>query len=183
MGRSRKIRVPCGFCGKSTEKTVGHSNYAGSKGRPLYCGYKCSNRARWLEQWLVCACCHKAFKLKVSGHGRKYCSQRCANSDLHEARYGRFIARWKAGQERGASGQGVSSHIKRYLFRKHESRCSKCGWAKCNKYTKRIPLEVHHKDGDWRNNAEHNLSLLCPNCHALTSTFRARNWGKGRGKV
>lgn len=29
-----------------------------------------------------------------------------------------------------------------------------------------IPLEVHHKNGDWQNNKRENLEALCPNCHA-----------------
>lgn len=38
-----------------------------------------------------------------------------------------------------------------------------------------IPLELHHVDGDRANNALGNLSLLCPNCHALTDNYRAKN--------
>jgi hypothetical protein len=38
-----------------------------------------------------------------------------------------------------------------------------------------IPMELHHIDGDKYNNAIANLLLLCPNCHALTDTYRARN--------
>ena len=38
-----------------------------------------------------------------------------------------------------------------------------------------IPLEVHHKDGDKNNNNLDNLQVLCPNCHALTSTYRGKN--------
>ncbi len=34
-------------------------------------------------------------------------------------------------------------------------------------------------DGDWRNNAAHNLTLLCPSCHSLTPTYRALNRGNG----
>lgn len=40
---------------------------------------------------------------------------------------------------------------------------------------KPIPLELEHKNG---NNSDHrieNLTLLCPNCHALTSTYRGKN--------
>ena len=36
---------------------------------------------------------------------------------------------------------------------------------------KRIPLEIHHIDGDCTNNKMENLQLLCPNCHSLTSNF------------
>lgn len=38
-----------------------------------------------------------------------------------------------------------------------------------------IPIELHHIDGDDSNNLLENLQLLCPNCHSLTETFRAKN--------
>jgi 5-methylcytosine-specific restriction endonuclease McrA len=38
-----------------------------------------------------------------------------------------------------------------------------------------IPLEVDHRDGDRLNNELSNLRLLCPNCHALTPTYRGKN--------
>lgn len=38
-----------------------------------------------------------------------------------------------------------------------------------------IPLEVHHIDGDKTHNTLDNLQILCPNCHALTSTYRGKN--------
>ena len=38
-----------------------------------------------------------------------------------------------------------------------------------------IPLELEHKDGCRGNNQRSNLEMLCPNCHALTSTWRGRN--------
>ena len=41
-----------------------------------------------------------------------------------------------------------------------------------------IPLELHHQDGNRRNNTLDNLTLLCPNCHALTDSYRGRNIGK-----
>ncbi|MBL1118879.1 HNH endonuclease [Streptomyces sp. 110] len=42
----------------------------------------------------------------------------------------------------------------------------------------RLPLEVDHIDGDWRNNRPTNLRLLCPNCHSATDSYRGR--GKRR---
>src|SRR5579862_6565739 len=49
-----------------------------------------------------------------------------------------------------------------------------------NPTTGRVPIEVEHIDGDWQNNHLSNLTLLCPNCHALTPTFRGLNRGRGR---
>ncbi len=39
----------------------------------------------------------------------------------------------------------------------------------------KIPLELHHKDGDKFNNCIENLEVLCPNCHSLTDNVRGKN--------
>jgi len=41
-----------------------------------------------------------------------------------------------------------------------------------------IPLELHHIDGNRDNNVLENYQLLCPNCHALTDSYRGRNSAK-----
>lgn len=46
-----------------------------------------------------------------------------------------------------------------------------------------IPLELDHIDGDRFNNELTNLRLLCPNCHALTPTYRGRNIGRYRSST
>lgn len=71
-------------------------------------------------------------------------------------------------------------HIKTYLFRKFDNKCARCGWGEVNKYTGNIPLEIEHTDGDYRNNQENNLIVLCPNCHSLTSTYKGANINHGR---
>lgn len=38
-----------------------------------------------------------------------------------------------------------------------------------------IPLELDHIDGNHHNNNIENIRLLCPNCHALTDTYRGKN--------
>ena len=38
-----------------------------------------------------------------------------------------------------------------------------------------IPLELNHINGDHSDNRLLNLRLLCPNCHALTPTYRGKN--------
>ncbi len=49
-----------------------------------------------------------------------------------------------------------------------------------NPYTQNIPLEVEHIDGNYKNNNEENLTLLCPNCHSLTATYKGANLSKRR---
>ena len=53
-------------------------------------------------------------------------------------------------------------------------------WTEKNKFTNIIPLEIEHIDGNYLNNIESNLLLLCPNCHSLTSTYKGANKGNGR---
>lgn len=56
----------------------------------------------------------------------------------------------------------------------------KSGWGEVNPYTQTIPLEVEHIDGNYQNNTEDNLTILCPNCHSLTPTYKGANKGHGR---
>ncbi len=76
--------------------------------------------------------------------------------------------------------EALSDHVRRYLIEKYGERCGKCGWREHNPFTSQVPLTVHHIDGNWSNNCEENLILLCPNCHALTENYMNLNKGKGR---
>ena len=108
---------------------------------------------------------------------RKYCSTKCQK----EYEYKMYIGEWKKGKNNGMRGNyQISMHIRRYLFEKYNSKCCECGWGKKNQYTNQIPLEIEHKDGNYKNNKESNLILLCPNCHSLTSTYKGANLNNGR---
>jgi len=54
-----------------------------------------------------------------------------------------------------------------------EHKCENCGLTEWQGQP--IPLEVHHKDGNRHNNTLENFQLLCPNCHALTDSYRGKN--------
>ena len=55
-------------------------------------------------------------------------------------------------------------------------KCECCGLSTWRDQP--IRLEIHHIDGDKLNNEESNLSILCPNCHALTTNYRGKNIDK-----
>lgn len=57
-------------------------------------------------------------------------------------------------------------------------KCEVCGIEKWN--GKDIKLELHHKNGNNKDNRLENLCFLCPNCHSQTENFRGRNINSGR---
>lgn len=113
-----------------------------------------------------CINCGKEFGRNY--FSKKFCSIECQHQYIHKE----YIERWKNGKENGLSGKyGISNHIRNYLFEKYGNRCQVCGWGEENPITHKVPLQIHHIDGDCTNNKEENLQLLCPNCHSLTETF------------
>lgn len=110
----------------------------------------------------------------------KYCSHKC-QLDYEQQEWEK---KWFAGEISGNINPvwtSYSSRVKTYLFKKYDNKCSQCGWGEINQYTGTIPLEVEHIDGDPYNTTPDNVTLLCPNCHSLTATYRGANRGNGRG--
>jgi len=54
-----------------------------------------------------------------------------------------------------------------------EHKCYVCGLVEW--LGKPIPLELEHINGQSDDNRIDNLTLLCPNCHAQTLTYRGKN--------
>jgi hypothetical protein len=72
--------------------------------------------------------------------------------------------------------RSIQSHkLKLRLIRQgiFEHKCYCCGLTSWNGQP--IPLELEHKNGNPQDNSLDNLTLLCPNCHALTTTYRGKN--------
>lgn len=121
---------------------------------------------------MLCANCGKLISNK-----KKFCNNICQK----EYQYKKYIENWKKGDKDGIRGEyQISMYIKTYLFRKYENKCARCGWGEKNTYTNTIPLEIEHIDGNYKNNKEENLILLCPNCHSLTPTYKGANLNHGR---
>jgi 5-methylcytosine-specific restriction endonuclease McrA len=53
-------------------------------------------------------------------------------------------------------------------------KCGLCGNTG-NWWGLEIQLELHHINGNPKDNRIENLVFMCPNCHSLTEGFRGRN--------
>lgn len=68
-----------------------------------------------------------------------------------------------------------STHLRNRLIKENikEEKCECCGnvmWM-----GEKIPLQLHHINGNRTDNRIENLQLLCPNCHALTDNYCGSN--------
>lgn len=125
------------------------------------------------KEVVYCLNCGKELK----NYQNKYCDNNCQREFQHND----YINKWKSGLVDGLRGKyQLSLHIHRYIRDKFENKCCECGWSKINPVTGNSPLEIHHIDGDYKNNSENNLILLCPNCHSLTDTYKNALSHKGR---
>jgi hypothetical protein len=165
-----KTEKPCGFCGKPV--------YGGKKFCNNVCAAKFNNNRKGTGIERRCVCGKRVRS--------KYCSIECQNN--HE--YEEYIKKWLDGNVsggcRGEKGK-VSNHVRRWLFERAGCKCealldngSRCGWSRKNPKTGKIPLTVHHKDGNSEHHVPKNLELICPCCHSLTPTYGGGNKGNGR---
>ncbi len=118
-------------------------------------------------------CAHNCgTRLKI--YNVNYCSNLCKRTAYRSW----LISTWKAGRLKARPF--FNAILRGYIIETLCDRCQRCGWNERNPYSNRIPIEIEHIDGNWRNVAPENLTILCPNCHSLTATFRGLNRGHGR---
>ncbi len=102
------------------------------------------------------------------------------NLDWHEInnredKRKKTIKTWKDKYENKLM-EGEKLHIqtiKKILMNKVNSCCEICGIF--NWLENKISLEIHHIDGNNKNNNTNNLQILCPNCHSQTDNYRTKN--------
>ena len=142
------------------------------KGLKSYCSLSCRNSRNWSE----------ADKIKKSKSAKKSVKVKEANkiNANNPERIKKYKQKVKENRERKITQiietpfEELSWSDKRIKIY-HEQSC-KCNNCKNDKWQgEDIPLELEHKDGNHFNDERNNLELLCPNCHALTDTWRGRN--------
>ena len=60
--------------------------------------------------------------------------------------------------------------VKKLIIKERGEKCENCGISTWQ--GKKIIIELHHVDGDNKNNQRKNLKLLCPNCHSQTDNYK-----------
>lgn len=99
-----------------------------------------------------------------------YCSHECSQAAQ--------LAKRVAAVEAGTASAG---RVKLYLIEKYGHVCQDvdCAWDMAKRP---IKVELEHINGDSTDNRLENCKLLCPNCHSLTPTYKAKNKGNGRAE-
>lgn len=164
-----------------THRKIFELKYCRNCGKPLnpkskniFCNHSCSaSFNNILRSQRFCLYCGQ--KLKATQ--KKYCCSEHQSQHVYDQK----IKNWL--YDDGSlikNNSKISPTIKRYLFETNNSKCQLCGWSEVNPKTGLIPLQVHHLDGNCKNNNINNLQLLCPNCHSLTPTYGYLNKGNSR---
>ena len=169
------MKLTCTHCQKEFDRS-----WTCSKSKHPFCSHSCAAKynnlgrpCSWKSPTAYCKHCGK----ECPRSDRKYCSNQCQSDYQNHLK----LSDWRSGKDTGLDTNGtVRRPIRRYLIDKAGKKCTICGWAEINPTTGKVPLEVHHKDGNYKNNHEDNLQVLCPNCHALTPSYRGLNKSGGR---
>lgn len=111
-------------------------------GNRKYCSKTCSYSAK-KKQIPDCVVCGKPTR----GYRHITCSRRCANTHFRSG---------------SNNGNWVGDTYRKICFEHYECRCIICGYDKV--------IDVHHYDGDKKNNDPKNLIPLCKNHHAEIHT-------------
>ena len=166
--------VPCSQCGVMLSRLI-----SSIVSEHVFCNHTCSakytNVARGKapvlsktkstrpENTFFCKECD----CKLQGNNKHFCSIPC-NLEFKA----------KEREQKVIDGLASSNCVKNYLIKLKGCICSKCNLNLWNSLP--IPIELEHIDGNSDNNALINCCLLCPNCHAQTPTYKAKNIGNGR---
>jgi len=156
-----KKNASCLYCEKNLKNS--QKKYCSTS-----CAAKINNKKR--KKTKNCIACNEPFPFRKE---QKYCSLKCQQSFQNDIR----VHEWLAGNDLGFSGKNIliKPFIRKYLFDTRGSACSLCKSDHKHPSDNKTINEIDHIDGNPKNNTITNLRILCPNCHALTPTFRARN--------
>lgn len=158
-----------------------------------FCSQNCAKESRKVRKKMITCRCGKEFEVHVQASSTKLCND-CnhTNDKVYHCKFCEKSFQTKSSlylHVNVAAKKFNNNHIitfedysndgarKRFLLRESGHIC----WI-CKNYEwmgKPIPLELDHINGRSDDSSKKNLRILCPNCHAQTSTYKAKNKGNG----
>lgn len=130
------------------------------------------NTVPFIKVMIVCLNCNKEIVFKRNNKN-KFCGNKCQQIFRFKTKTIFLFYEGKITNPRT---------LHRCLKETQVYRCSSC--FNLGIYNNRpLVLQLDHIDGNAGNNKPENLRLLCPNCHSQTSTYVAKNKGKGRKSI
>jgi len=141
------------------------------KGTINYCSISCRNSRNFSDQTKEKKSC--ITKRKWLDGTYSLVDWDNVNSDANKR--GKQLEAWEK-KSYGRLFNGEKLHIqtlRKILIWDVENCCELCNTSEW--LGSAITLEVHHIDGNNKNNELSNLQILCPNCHSQTDNYRAKN--------
>lgn len=157
-------------------------------------------RQRYAENPKYCVQCGQLFPYEKRYN--KFCNQSCAASYNNRGvtRHSKSTSFCACGNPKKLQNQYCADCIEKRVYNRAASfdsakddrtrksmllemrghQCEQCGLAEWQGQP--IPLDLDHIDGNADNSSEENLRLICPNCHALTETYKGANIGKNSSR-
>jgi len=149
--------IKCDGCGNDYKCSTKKYNENNKLGLRIFCSSKCFYNAKSNEKrvFVDCAFCGKElFRLKSdiekSKTGNVYCNSSCSSSKNNS-----LFRTW---EDNPNFKHGLNKY-RRQKLKVSENKCEDCGIDDLD------VLEIHHLDGNRKNNKMENLAILCANCH------------------
>lgn len=172
--KRRAVKKKCSLCKNTYLERA-------SRQRPSkYCGIECRQIASRTRTEVACAECGSKFYVTLSQlarakSGYNFCTRKCKDKSQ------RIGSKSEKMRPKHYGTAGRSPEIYRRLYKEYHDLdkvfCTRCGYDEFE-----CGVDIHHRDGDKKNNHKDNLVALCAPCHralhnglwALDETTAAR---------
>src|SRR5690606_19275550 len=108
-----------------------------------FCSHSCSAQYNNKKRGIVKKCLFCGNEIK--GKKRKFCNNSCQQKFYYDYRKD-LILNDKINELLNTIYP--IRIVKRVFIEKYGNKCMKCGWNEINPYTKKVPIELEHRDGN-----------------------------------